>query len=197
MSSWNLQNIPSINDQFLNNFKTLIMREENKYLVQEVGTYLDKSDYVFLADYHSITVLETVELRDSLAEQEAEFHVVKNSVLNIAAKEREFIDYEDWLIGPTALVSGGSNAPGVAKVLEKFFKEKGKIVVKGGFLGKQNLQANEIQRLAKLPTEDQLKAQLLSLLNTPAQRMVTILQAGPKSLLNVIQAKARKEESAA
>ena len=173
------------------------MREENKYLVEEVGTYLDKSDYVFLADYHRITVLETAELRGSLAAQEAEFHVVKNSVLNIAAKEREYIDYEDWLTGPTALVSGGSNPPGVAKVLEKFFKDKGKVEVKGGFLGKKNLQPDEIERLAKLPTIDLLKAQLLSLLNIPAQRMVTILQAGPKSLLNVIQAKAKKEESAA
>lgn len=173
------------------------MREENKYLVQEVGSYLDKSDYVFLADYHRITVLETAELRGSLAEQEAEFHVVKNSALNVAVKEREFSDYEDWLIGPTALVSGGSNPPGVAKILEKFFKDKGKIEVKGGFLGKQTLQPDEIQRLAKLPTADVLKAQFLSLLSTPAQRLVTVLQAGPKSLLNVLQSKARKDESAA
>ena len=104
------------------------MREENKYLVQEVGDYLDKSDYVFFTDYNRITVIETAELRGSLAEEDAEFHVVKNSVLNIAAKEREYLDYENWLSGPTALVSGGSNPSGVAKVLEKFLKDKKHII---------------------------------------------------------------------
>ena len=173
------------------------MREENKYLVQEVGDYLDKSDYVFFTDYNRITVIETAELRGSLAEEDAEFHVVKNSVLNIAAKEREYLDYENWLSGPTALVSGGSNPSGVAKVLEKFLKDKGIVEIKGGYLGRKILQTDEVQKLAKLPTIDLLKAQLLGLLNTPAQRIVTILQAGPKDFLNVIQAKARKEESAA
>ena len=172
------------------------MREESKYLVEEVSSHLDKSDYVFLADYHRITVLETAELRGSLAEQNAEFHVVKNSALKIAVKEREFSDFEDWLVGPTALVIGGDNPPGVAKVLDKFFKDKGKVEVKGGFLGKKTLQTNEFKRLAQLPTAEVLKAQFLSLLNTPAQRLVTVFQAGPIGLLNVIQAKARKEETA-
>ena len=164
---------------------------------QSIRDYLDKSDYVFFTDYNRITVIETAELRGSLAEEDAEFHVVKNSVLNIAAKEREYLDYENWLSGPTALVSGGSNPSGVAKVLEKFLKDKGKVEIKGGYLGRKILQTDEVQKLAKLPTIDLLKAQLLGLLNTPAQRIVTILQAGPKDFLNVIQAKARKEESAA
>ena len=172
------------------------MREEKKYLVQEAGDHLEKSEYAFLADYHRITVLETAELRSSLAEHEAEFHVVKNSALNIAAKEREYPEFSSWLDGPTALVIGGSNPPGVAKVLDIFFKQKGKVEVKGGIIGKKAIDSEEIARLASLPSAEALKAKLLSLLNTPAQQIVTLLQAGPRSLLNVLQAKTREEKTA-
>src|SRR5690606_13335012 len=83
------------------------MRPEKKYLVEEVRNHLDKSEYVFLTNYDRITVEETSTLRKSLAEHNAEFHVVKNSVLNIAAQEREYPDLKEWLAGPTAIIVGG------------------------------------------------------------------------------------------
>ena len=168
------------------------MQPEKKFLVDEVGNYLDKSDYVFLADFQSLTVLETEELRRILAEVGAEFHVVKNRILKIAATERELGVNEDNLKGPTAIIVGGENAPGVAKALEKFFKDKKKLEVKGGVLQKNPLTVDQIADLAKLPPEEVLKAQLLGLLNQQASQMVRIIQAVPQGLLNVLQAKVDK-----
>lgn len=169
------------------------MQEEKKYLVDETGDWLDQSNYVFLADFTRITVIETEELRQILAEHGAEFHVVKNRILKLAAAAREFPDLDGQLKGPTAIVVGGSNAPGVAKALEKFFKDNKKIELKGGVLEKGALTTDEISQLAKLPPAEVLKAQLLALLNTPATQMVRIAQAVPEGLLNVLQAKADKE----
>ena len=167
------------------------MRAEKKYLVDEVGEYLDKSEYVFLANYDRITVAETAELRQSLLEHEAEFHVVKNSVLRVAAEEREYPDLGEFLAGPTAIVVGGNNPPGVAKALGKFFKDKDKIEVKAGVLDKTRLVvADDVARLAKLPPLEVVRAQLLGLLNTPAQQVVAIIQTVPQSFLNVLKAKA-------
>ena len=166
------------------------MQPEKKFLVEEVGSYLDKSDYVFLADFQRVTVAETEELRHVLAGLGAEFHVVKNRILKIAAGERELEVAEDNLRGPTAIVVGGDNAPGVAKALEKFFKDKKKLEIKGGVLQKAPLNADQVSDLAKLPPEEILKAQLLGLLNQPASQMVRIIQAVPQGLLNVLQAKA-------
>ena len=170
------------------------MQPEKKFLVEEVGAYLDKSDYVFLADFERITVAETEELRRALAGLGAEFHVVKNRILKIAANERELEINEDNLRGPTAVVVGGDNAPGVASALEKFFKEKKKLEVKGGALQKSALTVDQISDLAKLPPEEILKAQLLGLLNQPASQMVRIIQAVPQGLINVLQAKADQGE---
>ncbi len=170
------------------------MQSEKKFLVKEVGAYLDKSDYVFLADFQRVTVADTEELRKVLSKQGAEFHVVKNRILKLAAGDRELELTEDNLKGPTAIVVGGENAPGVANALEKFFKDKKKLLIKGGVLDKTNLSVSDVSALAKLPPAEVLKAQLLGLFNQPGTQMVRIIQAVPEGLLNVLQAKADKGE---
>ena len=170
------------------------MQPEKKFLVDEVGAYLDKSDYVFLADFQRVTVAETEELRKILSELGAEFHVVKNRILKLAAGERELGMDESLLRGPTAIVVGGENAPGVAKALEKFFKDKKKLEIKGGVLEKGSLTADQVSDLAKLPPAEVLKAQLLGLFNQPGTQMVRIIQAVPQGLLNVLQAKSQQED---
>jgi large subunit ribosomal protein L10 len=169
------------------------MRTEKKYLVEEAGAHLEKSDYVFLTDFNRITVAETRELRDTLAKQGAEFHVVKNSTLDVAAKERDLPDLGDWLAGPTAIVVGGNDPSGVAKVLKKFCKDKKKNEVKVGVFGDKTMTADDVNILADLPSIEILKAQLLGLLNTPATQMVSVLNAVPTSVVNVLQARVDQE----
>lgn len=163
------------------------MRAEKKYLVDEIGEHLDKSDYLFLADYNYITVAETAELRSALAEHEAEFHVIKNSMFRLAIKERELPSMDDHLTGPTAIIVGGDNPPGVAKALGKFIREKKKVVIKGGLLARKLLRADDIDELAKLPPLAVIQAQFLSLLNTPARQIAVVLQAVPQGILNVLK----------
>ncbi len=169
------------------------MQIEKKFLVEETGSHLDKSDYVFFADFTKVTVIETETLRKQLAELGAEFHVVKNRILSRAAEEREIEISAELLSGPTAIVVGGNNPPGVAKVLEKFIKDTKKMEVKGGSLSKNPLTVEDISALSKLPTEEVLKAQLLGLLNQPATMLVRVVQAVPQGMLNVLQAKVDKE----
>ena len=62
------------------------MRPEKQYLVEEVNNHLNKSDYVYLTNYERITVDEIAELREQLSQQDAEFHVIKNSIFGVAAE---------------------------------------------------------------------------------------------------------------
>lgn len=169
------------------------MRAEKQYLVDEINSYLDKSNFVFLTDFDRLSVSETAELRGSLAQHEAEFHVVKNRLLNVAAKGREMPDIKQWLEGQTAIIVGGDNAPGVAKVLKKFFKDKDKVEIKIGVLENKIVEREQLEELADLPSIEVLKAQLLGLLNTPAQRMATVLNAVPQSVLNVLDARSKQD----
>jgi len=169
------------------------MRPEKKYLVEEVSAHLDKSDYVYLANYERITVDETAELRASLAEHDAEFHVVKNTIFGIAAGEKEYPDVSDHLSGPTAIIVGGNNPSGVAKVLGKFFKDKEKVDLKVGIFNDKTLSKEQIEALAKLPGLESLRAQLLGLLMQPGTSLVRVLNAVPQNVVNVLQARVRAE----
>ncbi|MGB0333973.1 MAG: 50S ribosomal protein L10 [Opitutales bacterium] len=169
------------------------MRPEKQYLVEEVNNHLAKSDYVYLANYERITVEETAELREQLAEHNAEFHVVKNSIFGVAANAKEMPDVGEYLSGPTAIIVGGDNPSGVAKVLGKFFKAKEKVDLKVGILNDKTLDKAQIEALAKLPGLESLRAQLLGLLSQPGTGLVRVLNAVPQNVVNVLQAKVRAE----
>jgi large subunit ribosomal protein L10 len=100
------------------------MRAEKQYLVAEVETHLKKSDYVILTNFTGVTVSDVAELRAELVKENAEFHVVKNSSLRVAAKAMGLPEFEAALAGPTAIVVGGENTAGVAKILKQFFTTK-------------------------------------------------------------------------
>src|SRR5690349_16696206 len=156
------------------------MRAEKQYLIDEVSGHLKKSDYVILANFTKLTVAETAELRKRLAPEKAEFHVVKNSSFRVAAKALGLPDLEQSLAGQTAIVVGGKNTPGIAKVLKKFFEEKQKLEVKVGVVDKKLMTAAELAKLADLPSLDVLRAQLLGLLTQTGAAFVRVLDAKVK-----------------
>lgn len=156
------------------------MRAEKQYLIDEVSGHLKKSDYVILANFTKLTVGETADLRGKLAGENAEFHVVKNSSLRVAAKALGLPEIEEALVGQTAIVVGGKNSAGVAKVLKKFFTDKQKLEVKVGVIEKKLISAADLSAIADLPPFDALRAQFLGLLTSNAAAFVRVLDAKVK-----------------
>lgn len=156
------------------------MRAEKKYLISEVEGHLKKSDYVILANFTKVTVADTAELRKRLDAEKAEFHVVKNSSFRVAAKAFGLPEVDSVLTGPTAIIVGGKNPAGVAKVLKKFFDEKQKLEVKVGVLEKKVFSAKDLAIMADLPPFDALRAQFLGLLTSNAAAFVRVLDAKVK-----------------
>lgn len=156
------------------------MRAEKKYLISEVEGHLKKSEYVILANFTKVTVADTAELRSRLAAENAEFHVVKNSSFRVAAKAFGLPEVDSVLSGPTAIIVGGKNPAGVAKVLKKFFSEKQKLEVKVGVLDKKVFSAAELAIIAELPPFAVLRSQFLSLLTSNAASFVRLLDAKVK-----------------
>ena len=171
------------------------MRPEKAYLVKEASDYLSRSEYVFLADYQGINAEETSELRKKLAERGAEFHVVKNSSLRLAAKEQNLPDISEHLTGHTAIVVGGEDVSAVAKALGLYFKDTKKVPVKGGTLGDRVLDAAEVKMLAKLPGLESMRSQLLSLFTTAPSQLVGVLSAPSRGMVTVLRAKADADQS--
>jgi large subunit ribosomal protein L10 len=156
------------------------MRAEKKYLISEVEGHLKKSEYVILANFTKVTVSDTAELRKRLDAEKAEFHVVKNSSFRVAAKALGLPEVDSVLSGPTAIIVGGKNPAGVAKVLKKFFDEKQKLEVKVGILEKKVTSAKDLAAIADLPPFEALRAQFLGLLTSNAAAFVRVLDAKVK-----------------
>jgi large subunit ribosomal protein L10 len=156
------------------------MRAEKNYLIAEVESHLKKSDYVILANFTKVTVADVAELRKRLAEQKAEFHVVKNSSLRVAAKALGLPEFDSALTGPTAVIVGGKNSAGVAKILKKFFDEKQKLEIKVGVLEKKIVTAADLSKIADLPSFEALRSQLLGLFSQNAAAFVRVLDAKVK-----------------
>ncbi|HVU17751.1 MAG TPA: 50S ribosomal protein L10 [Candidatus Didemnitutus sp.] len=154
------------------------MRAEKKFLIDEVSGHLKKSDYVILTNFTKLTVSDTAELRKRLSPEKAEFHVVKNSSFRVAAKAFGLPEVEGkTLVGQTAIVVGGKNPAGVAKALKKFIQDKQKLEVKVGVLDKKLMSADDLSKLADLPSIEALRSQLLGMFMQTAGAFVRVLDA--------------------
>ena len=165
------------------------MRIEKTILLQELSGKVQQSNYVYLVDFHQVTVGEIAELRKNLRKQGAQFHVMQNTLLKKIAESASWPSLAQWLKGQTGVVFGGENPSGVAKVLVQFAKEKGKLPAKGGLLDGQLYDVAALEELSKLPDLPTLRATFLSLLLTPYRRCLYVLQGVPQSFLHVLQAK--------
>ena len=153
------------------------MRAEKKYLIDEVTGHLKKSDYVILTNFTKLTVEDSAELRKRLAPEKAEFHVVKNSSFRVAAKAFGLPEVDKSLSGQTAVVVGGKNPAGVAKILKQYIKDKQKLEVKVGLLDKKVFNAAELEKLADLPPFGVLRSMFLGLLTMQGAAFVRVLDA--------------------
>jgi len=157
------------------------MRAEKKHLITEVETHLKKSDYVILTNYTKVTVADVADLRAKLKPENAEFHVVKNSSLRVAAKALGLPELDEKAyVGPIAILVGGKNPAGVAKIVKQFFKEKQKLEIKAGVMEKKAVTADFLSQIADLPPLDSLRASFLSLLTSNAAAFVRVLDAKVK-----------------
>ncbi len=171
----------------------------NVRLLGEIKTALEATGgSFFLVNYQGLTAAEDHELRRRLREQRARLFVAKNTLIRIAMEELGQASLEEHLKGPSALVFF-EDPVAAAKVLVKFAEEVGKEIpkVKAGLLSGQVLGAPEVEGLAKLPSEEELKAELVGVLTAPLQELVGVLGGAPRELVGLFEAQAKKLEEAA
>ena len=165
------------------------MRPEKANIVKDLKEQLNASPFLLVADYTGLKVDEFAELRTRLVAVGSECHVVKNTMLKIAAAEVGLPDISASLAGQTAIVTGEQDICAAAKVLKTFAAEFKKPAVKIGILDNAILSADQVKAMADLPPLDTLRAQLLGLLNSPASKLVRTLNEPGASLARVLKAK--------
>ncbi|MDO1558773.1 50S ribosomal protein L10 [Brevundimonas sp. 2R-24] len=155
------------------------------------GVFAD-AGAVVVTHYSGLTVAEMEDLRGRLRQQGGAFKVVKNRLALKALEAADGSPYHDLFKGPVG-IAYAPDAVSAAKVTAEYAKGNDKFVVQGGFMGEKVLDAKSVEALSKLPSLDQIRAQLIGLLNAPATKVAGVLQAPAGQLARVFNAYATKD----
>ena len=170
-------------------------REQKAAAVAEIAESIKGADAVFAVDYRGISVPQAAELRTRLRDVDATFRVVKNSLTERAVDEVGADALKALLEGPTALTFVRGDAALAAKALQTFRRETEKLEFKGGLLGAETLDSEQILALARLPARDVLYGQLVGVVASPISGLVRTLNALISGLALQLGQIAEKKES--
>jgi large subunit ribosomal protein L10 len=168
----------------------LIIKETSEKQIKES---LGSPGGVFIIKYSGVSSPDLCSLRQSLKQASAELFVVKNSVARRALQGSGLEVLLKAVEGPCGMVFAKDDAVNTSKVLFNFAKEHEKLKLEAGFLEDKLLEAKDIERLAKLPTQYALRTQLILTLKSPLSGLVmTLNQSLRKIVVCLDQIKKKK-----
>jgi large subunit ribosomal protein L10 len=162
-------------------------RSEKQELISSLHGTFENAGIVVVAHYSGLNVKDINELRSQMRGAGASFKVTKNRLTRLALEGTPYDHIGDLFTGPTA-IAYSDDPVGPAKVAVEFAKKHDKLVVLGGAMGDVRLGVDDIKQLATLPSLDELRGQIVGMLNTPATRIAVVLQAPAGSVARVISA---------
>ncbi len=154
-------------------------KEQKQEAVEKVASLIDEAESVIAVDYRGIDVPQINELRAKLREADSTFRIVKNSLTERAADKAGESEIKSLIEGPTALTFVRGDVVMAAKALNKYVRDKKVIEFRGGLIEGTMISAEDLEGLAKLPTSDQLRAQLVGAVSSP----LTVLVRGLNSMI--------------
>ena len=145
-----------------------------KVVVEEITGKFNDSQSAVVVEYRGLSVAEVTELRKALREEDVEFKVYKNKLVQRATESAEI---NDKLVGPNAIAFGHSDAVAPARVLANFAKDHEALVIKAGIVEGKVLEVEEINEIAKLPGREGMYSMLLGMLQAPVSKFARVVKA--------------------
>ncbi len=153
-------------------------RQKKEKLVAEIAEKMSRSKALVFSNYEGLTHQQLEELKRGLKKADAELLVAKNTLLKLALKQNNLPVDEttvEQLQKPTATLFAYSDVVLPLKELSKMIKALKMPVVKYGILEGKNISADQVQKLATLPSREVLLGQVVGMLNSPIQGLHSAL----------------------
>ncbi len=171
-------------------------RDEKAVAIAEIATQIQESQAVYAVDYRGISVTQAAELRGRLRDADATFRIVKNTLTERAADEAGADGLKPLLEGPTALTFVRGDAAVAAKALRDYARTTNDLLAfKGGLLGSESVDADQIRSIAALPARDVLYGQLVGVVASPITGLARSLGALVGGLAIALGGVLEKKES--
>ena len=171
-------------------------REEKTQIIEELTQDLNGASTLYITDTSELNAADTSKLRRACFKKDVRLSVVKNKLLKIAMErsDKDLDELVDTLTGPTAVMfSEIGNVP--AKVIKEFRKNSEKPILKGAFVEEMiYLGDDQLEALSNIKSKEELLADVIALLQSPAKNVVSALQSGGNILTGVLETLSEKSE---
>ena len=154
--------------------------------VKALASELEGSTTAIIGSFKGLTASKDVELRKVIRNAGGHYHVVKNKLAARSAQGTKVEAALQGLKGVSSVAYTSGDPVALAKALSEWVKENAEFTFKLGIVDGKLIQPAEIEQLAKLPGKEELFSKLLFLINSPAQRLVTVFNATGRNLAVVV-----------
>ena len=154
--------------------------------VNELKETFSKAKAVYFTEYHGLNVGDITKLRSEFFKADVEYRVAKNTLIKLAAEQKEISGLDEVLIGSTAIAIAYDEPVAPAKVIKEFTKDNDLPTVKGILFEGEFLPGEEFKKLADMPSKEELLSQLAAMLISPLQKLASTLIAPMQNAVGVL-----------
>jgi large subunit ribosomal protein L10 len=154
--------------------------------IEKLNVSLQKASSMIVGTFSKLTVAKDDQLRRTVRSVGGRYQVVKNTLAQRASEGTKVGDALKGLKGVTSIAYTEGDPVALAKALSKYVDDNPEFSFKSGVLEGRVISINEIKSLATMPSKEELYSKLLFLINAPAQRLVTVMNAAGRDLAVVI-----------
>ncbi|EAQ13076.1 ribosomal protein L10 [Rhodobacterales bacterium HTCC2654] len=154
-------------------------------MVEELGQIFESSGVVVVAHYEGLTVAEMQDLRAQMRDVGGSVRVAKNRLAKIALEGKPAASIAQYLTGMTVLAYS-EDPVAAAKVMDKYAKDNEKLVILGGAMGEEALDTAGVGRVAKMPSREELLAQIASCIGAPASNIAGAIGAPASNIASIL-----------
>jgi len=173
-------------------------KQEKNQIIDELVTRLNENKNFYLADTSTLTGIKVNNLRRICFEKNVEMTVVKNTLLRKALEKSSHAaslePVYDTLVGNTA-VFFGQQPSDPARIIKQFRTENAKPTLKAAFIEESvYIGDDQLETLSSLKTKNELIAEIIALLQSPAKNVIGALQSGDNNLSSIVKTLGDREE---
>jgi large subunit ribosomal protein L10 len=147
---------------------------------------LQKSNNVFVTGFDKLTVAQEFELRKTVRGAGGVYQVLKNTIAEKASDGLPAAAVLKGLKGMSAVAYTSGDPVALAKALQSYAKANPTFSFKAGLVEGRAIDLAQIEALANMPPKEEIYARLLYLINAPAQRLATVINAVGRNIAVVI-----------
>ena len=163
-----------------------LSRQKKAEKVGELAKELEHSTSAIIGTFSKLTVSQDFELRKTVRNAGGRYRVLKNKLAGRAAKGTKIEAALQNLKGVSSVAYTSGDPVALAKALSTWVTDNAEFTFKLGIVDGKVINVEEVKALATMPGKDEIFAKLLYLINAPAQRLVTVMNAAGRDLAVVI-----------